>query len=223
MRIPHYTKNGIFPPKESEDERMLREFNDYLCVEIECRTNDIRDEKDSRTLNMLCYVLKKVDAWLEKQKEPTTEELYAEAGTTEKEYIANTMKVVRAMREKQKEQKPADDNPLDDPRFTEGFDAGRTVQKIFDEPKPDCDGCAKHLEGYLNGRVDAENKLLEGYGILWMPDGELHIKPRWKPSEEQMEAFKGYIEDFQARAEAAVGGWNNFDVMIRLYEQLKKL
>lgn len=45
----------------------------------------------------------------------------------------------------------------------------------------------------------------------------------WKPSEEQMEAFKGYIEDFQARAEAAVGGWNNFDVMIRLYEQLKKL
>ena len=38
-----------------------------------------------------------------------------------------------------------------------------------------------------------------------------------------MNAFKGYIEDFQARAEAAVGGWNNFDVMIRLYEQLKKL
>ena len=45
----------------------------------------------------------------------------------------------------------------------------------------------------------------------------------WKPSEEQMEAFRGYIEDFQARAEAAVGGWNNFDVMIRLYENLKKL
>ena len=37
--------------------------------------------------------------------------------------------------EKQKEQKPADDNPLDDSRFTEGFDAGRSVQKIFDEPK----------------------------------------------------------------------------------------
>lgn len=49
------------------------------------------------------------------------------------------------------------------------------------------------------------------------------LRPSWKPSEEQMEAFKGYIEDFQARAEAAVGGWNNFDVMIRLYEQLKKL
>lgn len=45
----------------------------------------------------------------------------------------------------------------------------------------------------------------------------------WKPSEEQMEAFKGYIEDFQAKAEAAVGGWNNFDVMIQLFEQLNKL
>ena len=48
-------------------------------------------------------------------------------------------------------------------------------------------------------------------------------QPSWKPSEEQMEAFKDYIEDFQAKAEAAVGGWNNFDVMIELYEQLKKL
>jgi hypothetical protein len=38
-----------------------------------------------------------------------------------------------------------------------------------------------------------------------------------------MEAFKSYIKDFQEKAEAAVGGWNNFDVMIRLYEQLKKL
>ena len=45
----------------------------------------------------------------------------------------------------------------------------------------------------------------------------------WKPSEEQMEAFRSYIKDFQEKAEAAVGGWNNFDVMIRLFEQLKRL
>lgn len=55
--------------RESEDERMVREFNDCLCEEIECRTNDLRDEKDRRTLNMLCYVLTKVKDWLEKQKE----------------------------------------------------------------------------------------------------------------------------------------------------------
>jgi len=54
---------------ESEDEKMLWEFNDYLCEEIECRTNDLRDEKDRRTLNMLCYILTKVKDWLEKQKE----------------------------------------------------------------------------------------------------------------------------------------------------------
>lgn len=55
--------------RESEDERMLREFNDFLCEEIEWRTNDVRDEKDRRTLNMLCYVLGKVKARLEKQKD----------------------------------------------------------------------------------------------------------------------------------------------------------
>ena len=60
----------IFPElRESEDERMLKEFNDYLCEEIEARINDIRDEKDRRTLNMLCYVLTKVKDRLEKQKE----------------------------------------------------------------------------------------------------------------------------------------------------------
>jgi len=60
----------VFPElKESEDERMMREFNDWLCEEIEWRTNDLRDEKDRRTLNMLCYVLTKVKDWLEKQKE----------------------------------------------------------------------------------------------------------------------------------------------------------
>ena len=50
-----------------------------------------------------------------------------------------------------------------------------------------------------------------------------HYRPSWKPSEEQMRAFKSYIEDSQSKAEAAVGGWDNFDAMIHLYEQLKKL
>lgn len=60
----------IFPELgESEDERMMREFNDWLCEEIECRTDDLRDEKDRQTLNMLCYILTKVKEWLEKQKE----------------------------------------------------------------------------------------------------------------------------------------------------------
>lgn len=74
--------------RESEDERMMREFNDWLCEEIECRTNDLRDEKDRRTLNMLCYILTKVKTWLEKQKEqkPVEGEKYPESKTFEDEW-----------------------------------------------------------------------------------------------------------------------------------------
>ena len=52
------------------------------------------------------------------------------------------------------------------------------LKSLRQQKKPDCDGCAKHLEGYINGRTDAENKLLEKYGIVETPDDELHMKPR---------------------------------------------
>ena len=55
--------------------------------------------------------------------------------------------------------------------------------------------------------------------IIWLKS----LRPSWKPSEEQMDAFRSYIKDFQEKAEAAVGGWNNFDVMIRLFEQLNRV
>ena len=55
----------------TEDERMMRDFNDWLCEEIECRTNDLRDEEDRRTLNMLT----KVKDWLEKQEQKPEIEL----------------------------------------------------------------------------------------------------------------------------------------------------
>jgi len=71
---------SVFPElRESEDERIMREFNDWLCEEIEWRTNDLRDEKDRRTLNMLCYILTKVKDWLEKQKESSINEEVREA------------------------------------------------------------------------------------------------------------------------------------------------
>jgi hypothetical protein len=83
------------------------------------------------------------------------------------------------------------------------------------------------LESYVSQSESASSpSLITSYPtyykeIDWLKS--LRPQPHWKPSEEQMEAFKSYIEEFQARAEAAVGGWNNFDVMIRLFEQLKKL
>ena len=52
------------------------------------------------------------------------------------------------------------------------------------EQRPaDCSACSKSLQGYINGRSDAEIKLLNDYGIVIMPDGELRMKPRQKPAE----------------------------------------
>ena len=99
--------NGKEEPelRESEDERMVREFNDYLCEEIECRTNDLRDEKDRRTLNMLCYVLGKVKDWLERQKE---QKPYGQRDEC-KDCQANYAGMCKGSCEmKRKEQKPAD-------------------------------------------------------------------------------------------------------------------
>ena len=87
-------KETIFPElAESEDERIRK----ALVQEFKEKVQKSFEWKDGIPNNAVL-------AWLEKQKEPTKEELYAEAGTTENEYIANTMKMVRAMHEKQKEQ-----------------------------------------------------------------------------------------------------------------------
>lgn len=79
-------------------------------------------------------------------------------------------------------------------------------------PPKDCSGCSKHLEGYISGRGDAEKKLLDEYGILIMPEGELHMKARWKPSEEQMKALQNAVALTVCDKELA-----------RLYNQLNKL
>lgn len=85
-------------------------------------------------------------------------------------------------------------------------------------PTKDCNGCPRHLEGYISGRSDAEKKLLEGYGILWTPEGELRMKPRWKPSEEQMKLLlniEGDLRAFQYNDKAKA--------LAELYEQLKRI
>ena len=82
-------------------------------------------------------------------------------------------------------------------------------------PSKDCSSCAKHLEGYISGRNDAENKLLEQFGALVTPEDELCIKPRWKPSEEQMEALSdAYVE---------ASTFKKGDILESLYNDLKKL
>lgn len=86
-------------------------------------------------------------------------------------------------------------------------------------PSKDCSSCAQHLEGYISGRGDAENKLLEQFGAVVTPEDELHIKPRWKPSEEQMEALNAVLEHEAER----VGSSKELEKANALYEQLQRL
>lgn len=270
----------VFPQlAESEDEKMMREFNDWLCEEIECRTNDLRDEKDRRTLNMLCYVLTKLKDYLEKQKEQKPAEWSEDwreediqtrfAFYTYKDedgvlYLSNVFveetsrnhgfgtRILRAAEKvaetigatticlKVKQDSPANawyrKNGYGHVAFEDGYD---WLEKNLEYMKPNKQEWSEEdrlhytnvLEAleYVKGcksdydKIEAVKSDIAWLKLLRNRVGKDSLQPHWKPSEEQMKAFKGYIEDFQARAEAAVGGWNNFDVMIRLYEQLKKL
>ena len=86
-------------------------------------------------------------------------------------------------------------------------------------PPKDCSNdCPKHLQGYIDGRGDVEKKLLNEYGILIMPEGELHMKARWKPSEEQMRCF-----DIALALSDETMDENLHNVLVQLREQLKRL
>ena len=115
---------SVFPElRESEDERHRKWILEYLYDGLRKADEQFKDH------------FKSAIDWLEKQKETPTEELYAEVGTTEEEYIANTMKKVRELREKQKEQKPissCDIVPYIDDKIAELQDMWREEKVAFD-------------------------------------------------------------------------------------------
>jgi len=130
--------------------------------------------------------------------------------STEKGYYDISFDKYLSYLEKQKEQKPAEWSEEDETH----------VEFILESLEDQIRFCKKDAEGaYYAKQIRTAQNWLKSL----RPVSKESLQPHWKPSEEQMEAFKGYIEDFQAKAEAAVGGWNNFDVMIRLYEQLKAI
>ena len=176
---------------------------------------ELRESEDERIRMALIELLKEV----------AEDETY-----TGRQHIPDMLSYL----EKQKEQKPAEWSEEDNKRMdaviellenTSAIHPNYSHRKLIiwlndlrKQPKPDCNGCAKHLEGYISGRSDAENKLLDGYGILWMPDGELRIKPRWRPSEEQMSMLRAVINDPNN------SGAESCQLALRgIYEQLKKL
>lgn len=176
----------IFPPEESEDERIRKWLIDYVG-----RETGFIDKFPSQG---------QVLAWLEKQKEQKPQGVYVDC-TEHPEWYGMPPK----------EPKPAEWSEEDNKRMdaviellenTSAIHPNYSHRKLIiwlndlrKQPKPDCDGCAKLLEGYINGRTDSENKLLEKYGIVETPEDELHMKARWKPSEEQMSALLAMLND----------------------------
>ena len=174
---------------ESEDERMLREFNDYLCEEIECRTNDLRDEKDRKTLNMLCFVLKKVDAWLEKQKE----------STDESDKIAAAYQLGLADGRKQKE------CVADAGKTSENTSASTMIPSCWEmEQNPNIELIQRswYMEGYHDGKFKQEPKwiLKTGEGGPTYELNPRYGQPLAEPSETPSnldELMDSYFENLQ--------------------------
>ena len=237
---------SIFPElAESEDGRMLRELNDYLCEEIEERSNDIRDEKDSKTLNMLCYVLKIVDACLERQKvqkpaelnipkwKKASEELHAEEWkdnffikqSNTNLYRANDVHkgelYLKASEvEELLENLPHLSNYIPKPAEWSEEDE-KMIKSLVDNFThyaftPDGTDARDIIPWLKSLRPQPKRNCKECAMFLC---GEC-TRPHWKPSEEQMDELK--------KASEEMCGYNAFDVprypkLKSLYEQLKKL
>lgn len=236
----------MFPElRESEDERMMREFNDWLCEEIECRTNDLRDEKDRRTLNMLCYILTKVKERLEKQKEhfrDDTKMVEQKPAQTddEKEYIRTIKSIISDfIREKK---------PEDVAYYQQIFDwlDGRHIEQKPYEPKnwptdkdnltqeqkpadwSEEDNIIKNVISYLNGEYgfkthDDDYTYRKGLIRQLKSLRPHHPQLQWKPSEEQMKGLKFFLDFHRSQRNAGTTNWREYDAIESLYEQLKKL
>ena len=227
---------------ESEDEMIRKSI-------IECVKEQIRQG------NYLNINVDKAIAYLEKQKDSKWSPSEDEMGVLYKLcYLSNQItdeddtKLTRLYQDlkreyfnghsfenmfpsgKQKEQKPNDD-PLNDPKFINGFDTGREVQRIFDEKKP-----AEWSEedsikigtlssiifdyAFYKDALDENNDLTGEYAELenwlkYLPE-RFNLQPHWKPSEEQMKALK-------YAAYHMLPGEEYRDVLFSLFKDLKEL
>jgi len=200
---------------------------DSLPIQETCKENadSFTDDEDEKIRKFLIMIVKNlckqnfvevtksdVLAWLEKQKEITPADGwdYADKRMSHPLYLEGFEAGISVERElsefeKQKEQKPAKWEDYKD-----------KIDVPYYSSEPECSSCSKNLEGYIHGRADAENKLWENYGIVIMPDYELRMKPRWKPSEEQMEALQIIVRYGDKES-------THIKNLTSLYEQLKKI
>ena len=111
----------------------------------------------------------------------------------------------------------ANDPTFAGPKFTHPYKKEIEWLKSF-HPQRSCADCSKHLEGYISGRIDSENKLLDQFGALITPEGELHMKPRWKPSDENIHAIGLAIANLNP-----IGHYSLCDELNELRDNLLKL
>lgn len=133
------------------------------------------------------------------------------------EPLEEEAKEMIAWLEKKIEQKE-DNPPFNDPKYLDGFDTGREVQKIFDEQKPtewseEDEMMIKFALTYFRKVGATEDSDI----IKWLKSLKDRVQPqpkqKWKPSEEQMENL----------SRACNGGTYRISLLMDLYQDLKKL
>ena len=221
--------------RESEDEKIRKK-----CIELIKRVIPSGDSQSQESKEILDCIV-----YLEKQKEQnhsggcfTCDEY--KKGYEEGRRNGFTAGYNKAMKEaKQKDQKP-DIELIQRSWYLEGYQDKKYDREPMWLITTGEDGPKYELNPKYGKKLVEEQKpaewsekdktiiegacyALETYGHTKLASMLKSLSPYWKPNEEQMEAFRKYIEDFQEKAEAAVGGWDNFNEMICLYEQLKKL
>ena len=107
-----------------------------------------------------------------------------------------------------------DDDPLNDGRFCKGFDTGREVQRILEEPSWSEED-ERILKGII-GKIDHD----QTYGVskaemLSFLEG---LRPSWKPSEEQISSLKQARDYYMSGRIKYVG-----QHLSEIAEQLEKL
>lgn len=228
----------IFPElAESEDEKTAKEIEDFILY----KAGHLLDEATEH--RFVKYLERQKECLADNSKTSDSEDERIRKGLSKFLWdVANgEVKSMPSASQCQEwlsyleEQKPGttEDNPIvpfDTKLFQDGVEVGRRLERE-DMQKPaewseEDEEIIYSLRSFLiqaeqSGRYGSIQIAQIEQCLNWLKS--LRPQPHWKPSEEQMGAFRSYIKDFQEKAEAAVGGWNNFDVMIRLYEHLKNL
>ena len=185
---------------ESEDERIRKNCIHFL---------ELQKQHHAAT-----FEIEECIAWLEKQKEQKPS---CGCVNVESEYDKGWRAGHKAGL-KDAGQKPAEWSEEDVDAITTAIRACRYITENFENSTKQYEDAIEKLKS-LRPQYHGDVTMTEAYKMGLEAGKASH----WKPSEEKLSALGSYVEELQARATAAVGGWNKFDALIDLYNDLKKL